>query len=159
VFTADLNDCAVEKWIKEKQIVFTAHTMKISVSLDPFKDAMMSLPVHEIYSNDQGYLQIPILTAKTRKNERLFPTRPSLQYGIYNRSREYLQQIYKEYIEKVSSCSIGAAESIPGDTPRIIWKVLGAIQRFEKAKSQVTKVRDDALVLLSVAATLTSKTE
>lgn len=130
--------------------------MRVSASLDPF-GVMMSLPVHEIYSANQDYLQVPVLAVELRDTSQRFATRPSLQYGIYDCPIAYLRQIYIEYINTISRHPVDTMDGMTGDTLGIIWKILGVIQRFAKASPEVTKVTDD-LRSFTVAATLIDQT-
>jgi hypothetical protein len=126
--------------------------MTIQVSSDPF-GILMPLPVHEIYSADQDYLLVPDLASESRDNVQSFATRPSLQYGIYNRPIDNLKQICSEYINGVSKYSIDPADIIPGDTSGIIWKVLEAISRFAQAKPVVKMASTDPLHSLTCVST------
>jgi hypothetical protein len=104
-------------------VIFTDNHILARLSSDPF-GISMSLVVHEISSMNQ--------------ESQSFATCSTLPYG-YNSDIEQLKWKCSKYVNTVSEYPLNSVETIIGDTSRIIWEALGAIQRFKQANTTAKK--------------------
>ena len=118
--------------MKEREFKYIEGGFRVKVSSGPFSHSM-SLIVHELHSANQDTFLVSDLTSEPDNPMQGFNSIPTLQYGLYNFDSSKLEKKCLQYIDIISKFSFDAGVTIIGDTSEIVWKTLGAIQRYKQA--------------------------
>jgi hypothetical protein len=129
---------AIKSWIKENGIVDTDNEVLVQVSSGLFPKSML-LKVREVHTPNQDVLLLPDLIS-SNDQDRNYASMPTLQYALHEFEIDQVKLKCLEYILILSNCSLEHAETVIGDTPKIILKSLEYIRCFVVANLAARRV-------------------
>jgi hypothetical protein len=97
------------------------------------------LKVREIPVPNQDVLLLPELNSSSDEDQK-YASVPTLQYALHECEVDQVEPKCLEYISAFSDFSLEDADSIIGDTPKIIWKSLEYIRHFLRANPTARRV-------------------
>jgi hypothetical protein len=118
--------------MNEYEFEYNGSGFTVEVSSTPFFHSM-ALRVYELHSTNQDTFLAFDFTSQSDNPMEGFNSFPSLPYGLDKLGTSLLNHKCLQYINAISKFSFDAGVTIIGDTSEIVWKTLGAIQRYQQA--------------------------
>jgi len=118
--------------MNEYEFEYNGSGFTVEASSAPFPHSM-TLRVHELLSTNQDSFLAFDFTSQSDNPMEGFSSIPTLPYGLDKLGTSLLNHKCLQYINTISKFSFDAGVTIVGDTSEIVWKTLGAIQRYQQA--------------------------
>jgi hypothetical protein len=116
----------------EYEFEYNGSGFTVEASPGPFFHSM-NLRVHEHHSTNQDAFLTSDFASQSDNPMEAFNRIPTLPYGVDKLGTSLLNHKCLQYINTISKFSFDAGVTIIGDTSEIVWKTLGAIQRYQQA--------------------------
>jgi hypothetical protein len=116
--------------MNEYEFEYNGSGFTVEVSSAPF---FPTLRVYELHSTNPDSFLAFDFTSQSDNPMEGFNSIPSLPYGLDELGTSLLNHKCLQYIDTISEISFDAGVTIIGDTSEIVWKTLGAIQRYQQA--------------------------
>ena len=118
--------------MNEYEFEYNGSGFTVEASSTPFFHSL-TLRVHELHSTNQDPFLAFDFASQSDNPIEGFKCIPTLPYGLDKVGTSLLNHKCLQYINTISKFSFDAGVTIIGDTSEIVWKTLGAIQRYQQA--------------------------
>jgi hypothetical protein len=118
--------------MNEYEFEYNGSGFTVEVSSAPFLNSM-TLRAYELQSTNQDSFLASDFTSESDNPIEGFNRIPTLPYGLNKLGTSLLNHKFLQYFNTISKFSFDAGVTIIGDTSQIVWKTIGAIQRYQQA--------------------------
>jgi hypothetical protein len=118
--------------MNEYEFKYNGSGFTVEVSPAPFFNSM-TLRAYELHSTNQDPLPASDFTSESDNPIEGSNRVPTVPYGLNKLGTSLLNHKCLQYFSTISKFSFDAGVTIIGDTSQIVWKTIGAIQRYQQA--------------------------
>jgi hypothetical protein len=118
----------------EYEFEYNGSGFTVEVSPAPFFNSM-TLRAYELHSTNQDSFLTSDFTSESENPMEGSNRIPTLPYGLNKLGTSLFNHKCLQYFDNISKFSFDAGVTITGDTSQIVWKTIGAIQRYQQANA------------------------